>query len=104
MQPSLPDKIISAANSLERTSTEKTRGELISLINELINNDFHSLIQLLYRIDVNEKKIRFYLEENTHKDAAIVITDLIIERQWQKIEIRKKFTRQNNAEDGEEKW
>jgi len=104
MQPSLPDKIISTANSLERTSTEKTRGELISLINELINNDFHSLIQLLYRIDVNEKKIRFYLEENTHTDAAIVITDLIIERQLQKIEIRKKFTRQNNAEDGEEKW
>ena len=104
MQPSLPDKIISTANSLERTSTEKTREELISLINELINNDFHSLIQLLYRIDVNEKKIRFYLEENTHTDAAIVITDLIIERQLQKIEIRKKFTRQNNAEDGEEKW
>ena len=56
------------------------------------------------RIDVNEKKIRFSLEENLHKDAAAVIADLIIERQFQKMESRKKFTQQNNAENGEEKW
>ena len=56
MQPSIPDKIISAANAIERISSEKTREELIFLINELINKDFQSLIQLLYRIDVNEKK------------------------------------------------
>lgn len=104
MQPSIPDKIISAANAIERISSEKTREELIFLINELINKDFQSLIQLLYRIDVNEKKIRFSLEENLHKDAAAVIADLIIERQFQKMESRKKFTQQNNAEDGEEKW
>jgi hypothetical protein len=104
MQPSLPDKIIATADSIEQISSEKTREELISLINDLINTDFHSLIQLLYRIDVNEKKIRFFLEENLHKDSADVITDLIIERQLQKIESRKKFSQRNNAEDGEEKW
>ena len=100
MQPSIPDKIISAANAIERISSEKTREELIFLINELINKDFQSLIQLLYRIDVNEKKIRFYLEENLHKDGSAVIADLIIERQFQKMESRKKFTQQNNAENG----
>jgi hypothetical protein len=104
MQPSIPDKIISAGNAIERISSEKTREELIFLINELINKDFQSLIQLLYRIDVNEKKIRFFLEENLHKDSADVITDLIIERQLQKIESRKKYSRNNDVTNDEEKW
>ena len=104
MQPSIPDKIISAANAIERISSEKTREELIFLINELINKDFQSLIQLLYRIDVNENKIRLYLHENSDKDSASIIADLIIERQLQKIESRKKFNQKNDAGDDEEKW
>lgn len=103
-QDSLPDKIISASNSIIEMPEEKAREELIFLINELINKDFHSLIQLLYRIDVNEKKIRLYLEENSDKDAASVLADLIIERQLQKIESRKKYTYKNNADDHDEKW
>jgi len=103
-QSSLSSKIISAVNSLDQKTNVKMREELISLINELINEDFQSLIQLLYRIDVNEKKIRLYLEENSDKDAASVLADLIIERQLQKIESRKKYTYKNNADDHDEKW
>jgi phosphomannomutase len=103
-QQSIPDKILSAANSIEQIPKEKTREKLIALINELINKDFQSLIQLLYRIDVNEKKIRVYLDANADKDSATVLADLIIERQLQKIESRKKFNEKNNAEDDEEKW
>jgi hypothetical protein len=103
-QSSLSSKIISAVNSLDQITNVKMREELISLINELINEDFQSLIQLLYRIDVNEKKIRLYLEENSDKDAASVLADLIIERQLQKIESRKKYTYKNNADDHDEKW
>ncbi len=103
-QVSLPDKIISAANSIEQVPKEKTREDLISLINELIDKDFQSLIQFLYRIDVDEKKIRIFLEKNSDKDSASVLADLIIERQIQKIESRKKFNQKNNAGDDEEKW
>ena len=103
-QDSLPDKIILVSNSIIEMPEEKAREELIFLINELINKDFHSLIQLLYRIDVNEKKIRVYLEKNSHKDAASVLANLIIERQLQKIESRKKYTSKNNADEHDEKW
>ena len=102
-QQSLPDKIISATNLIDEKSNEKIREELIHLINELINKDFHALIQLLYRIDINEKKIRLYLNENSDKDSASVLADLIIERQIQKIETRKKFSKKNQIED-DEKW
>lgn len=101
---SLSSEIISALNSLDQITNVKMREELISLINKLINEDFHSLIQLLYRIDVNEKKIRLTLEENSDKDAASVLADLIIERQLQKIESRKKYTYKNNADEHNEKW
>jgi hypothetical protein len=103
-EQSLADKIISAIKSIQEIPKEKTREDLISLVNELINKDFHSLIQLLYRIDVNENKIRLYLHENSDKDSASIIADLIIERQLQKIESRKKFNQKNDAGDHEEKW
>jgi hypothetical protein len=102
-QQSLPDKIISAINLIDENPTTKIREELIHLINELINKDFYALIQLLYRIDVSENKIRLYLNENSVNDSAPVLADLIIERQIEKIESRKKFTQKNKIED-DEKW
>ena len=104
MEKNIPDEIISVYNSLEENSTEKIREELIVLLNELINKDFNSLVQLLYRIDVNEKKIRLYLNQKTNEDSASVIADLIIERQLQKIETRKKFSKKDGNETDEEKW
>ncbi len=104
MEKNIPDEIVSVSNSLEENSTEKIREKLIVLLNELINNDFHSFIQLLYRIDVNEKKIRIYLNQKTNEDSASVLADLIIDRQLQKIESRKKFSKKNISETDEGKW
>jgi hypothetical protein len=98
------DKIIAVTNSTEKASEEKIRAQLVSLINELINEDFQALIQLLYRIDVSEKNIRINLEKNSDIDSATVLADLIIERQLQKIDSRKKFNSNNSDENDEEKW
>ena len=100
----LPDKILNVAHSLQFESLKEVREKLIPLLNELINKDFHSLIQLLYRIDVSEKKIRLYLNEKPNEDAAGVLADLVIERQLQKIESRKKLNSEKNSESEEEKW
>jgi len=101
---SLPDKIINITQSLEFESLDKVHEKLITLINELINKDFQSLIQLLYRIDVNEKKIRLYLKQKPNEDSANLLAGLIIERQLQKIETRKKFKSKNSQENNEERW
>ncbi|HUZ60788.1 MAG TPA: hypothetical protein VMU83_18600 [Hanamia sp.] len=102
-QSSIPEKIFSISNLIEKDKVEKIRVQLIDLINELINKDFHALLQLLYRIDVDEKKIRYYLEENRNEDSASVLADMIIKRQLQKIESRKDFSQKYNESD-EEKW
>lgn len=103
MEKNIPDEIIFVTDSLEVNSSEKVKKKLMDLLNELINNDFEALIQLLYRIDVNEKKIRDLLNENASKDAASVIANLIIERQLQKIESRKNY-RPENDNCNEERW
>jgi hypothetical protein len=76
---------------------------LAAQVNDLIENDFQQLISILYRIDVSEEKLRLLLKENPGTDAGLIIVNLIIERQLQKIESRKKFKRNENAGD-EESW
>lgn len=65
---------------------------LAAKINTLINEDFSRLIQLLYRIDVSETKLKKLLRENNGSDADRLIARLILERQWQKIETRRKYS------------
>ncbi|MEO9022279.1 MAG: hypothetical protein ABI237_11270 [Ginsengibacter sp.] len=103
---SIPDEIISVSGSMEETSVKEVRAQLIALINELINKDFHALVQLLYRIDVDERKIKHCLDQQREEDSSPVIADLIIERQLQKIESRKFFSRgrDKSRESDEEKW
>lgn len=76
--------------------------QLTQYINNLINNDFQKLVFLLYKIDINEKKLTQILQ-NTNADSAKVITHLIIEREMEKYNSRKNFT-QNNVNSEEEKW
>ena len=84
-------------------SGEELREKLVAHINYLINKNFERLVYYLYRIDVNESKMRHLLEQKEGENAAALIADLIIERQLQKIESRKKTEPDKNTPD-EEKW
>jgi hypothetical protein len=63
-------------SNLETYSKEK----LVAYLNEFINQDFSKVVQLLYRIDVSEVKLKKVLQERPNEDAANLIADLIIER------------------------
>lgn len=60
-------------------------------INNLIASDFSKLIQLLYTLDISEQQLRSCLKDTTTTLAANIIAELIIQRQQQKIEMRKMF-------------
>ena len=79
----------------ENISSEQLKEKLSSHINHLIQHDFQKLVAVLYRVDVDEMKLKNLLKENTEADAASIITDLLIERQLQKIKSRQ----QNNQRD-----
>ncbi len=93
------NEVITVMNSLTTVLPEQVREKMIPLINDLINHDFNSLVQLLYRIDVDEKKLKAILKENPQQDAASLITDQIIDRQLQKIATRKEYNTSQNKKD-----
>ncbi len=76
---------------------------LILHINQLLKNDFAALVQLLYRMDIPEEKLRYYLHQNKGEMASGIIAELMIERQLQKAESRRLFTKNNDIPD-DEKW
>ncbi len=57
----------------------------------LLEKQFDKLINLLYRIDVNEKLVNDAFSSKNKKDLPAVLADLIIERHLQKIHFRKKY-------------
>ena len=84
---------------------DQLKSSLAAYINSLINTDFNKLVSLLYRIDINEAKLRQLLDNNRESNAGAIITDLIIERQLQKIRSREHFRRTGeNSINDDEKW
>jgi hypothetical protein len=85
--------------------------DLIAYINDCINHDFNKLVQLLYRIDVAENKLKTILQSNPNEDAAKLIAAVIIERLAATKAARARFSTtgkmdstdtEKNAEDEEE--
>ncbi|MCW3124370.1 MAG: hypothetical protein JWO03_28 [Bacteroidetes bacterium] len=70
---------------------QELRRVLILRIEELISKDTEKLMWILYRIDVNEKKVHEALLTNSSLNYAEVLADLIIERQIEKVKTRKQF-------------
>lgn len=79
------------------------REQFIVYVYDLLLHNFNKLVQLLYRIDVSEQKLKTLLNENPQTDAAVIITDLIIERQKEKIKTKQSF-KPNTDISEEEKW
>jgi hypothetical protein len=87
----------------ERLSAEELEALLAVKLNTLIRDDFNALLQLLYRIDINETRLRRLLQEKSGEDAGKIIAQLIIERQWQKIQTRRQYKPTDRGSE-EEKW
>ena len=84
-------------------SIEEIREFLALQIRHLIEGDFNRLIQLLYRVDINEKRLKQMLNEQVEEDPAYLIAGFIIERQMQKVQTRKLF-KNDNLDSDEERW
>lgn len=102
-ETSVTYKIFSLAENIDQTNIKEVKEKLIVLINELINSDFPSLVQLLYRIDVNENKLKQNLKHHEGLDSASLIAEMIIKRQLQKMATKNKFSGTKD-QSGEESW
>jgi hypothetical protein len=83
-------------------SQENLLQHLSRFVTDLIQTNFQKLVQILYRVDVDENKLRQLLSDS-QEEAATIIAKLIIERETQKIQSRNLFNHKNDICD-EEKW
>ncbi len=77
--------------------------ELSAWVNDRILHDFNGLLSLLYRLDINEDKLRKMLEDIPNEDAGKIIAALIIERQLQKKKSKELFKQEGEIPE-EDRW
>ena len=81
-----------------------TTPDLETMINELIKNDFSKLVQLLYRIDVSEAKLKNILQANPNENAGKLIAEVVVERLAATKKARESFsTKPTSIEDDAER-
>lgn len=61
----------------------------------LIDYDLNKLWNLLYRIDVSEKKVKEVIETTPFNQHSLLIAQLILKRQQEKIISRQKYKTDN---------
>ncbi|MEQ7800607.1 hypothetical protein ABDJ41_12445 [Pedobacter sp. ASV1-7] len=87
-------KIISTDFEVEEMVTEgMLRARLIEAFAYLLDNNISKMMNILYRTDVDEEKLKKLLISNSDLPSAEVIADAYLVRQKQKIETRKKYSR-----------
>ena len=88
----------------EKLAMDELEQQLTDHINHLINTDFEKLIYYLYRIDVNESKMKQLLQQQGGENAAQLIARLIIDRQLHKIKSRAEHRSNKIDDEGAERW
>ncbi|MCS7085059.1 MAG: hypothetical protein RMM53_02400 [Bacteroidia bacterium] len=61
-------------------------------IEDMLRNDFPTLIQALYRVDVPEVEVARAFQAETLAQTARLLARAVVERQLQKIASRKKYS------------
>jgi len=74
-----------------KDSYKERLAAIANRINILVATDFSRLISILYRLDISEKKLRGFLSHPGNETAGEIIAKMIIERQLQKIEAKKRY-------------
>jgi lipopolysaccharide assembly outer membrane protein LptD (OstA) len=107
------DAIKELANELRQTELqlpaqidngEQLKEQLALRINYLITANFSLLVSILYRLDISEKKLKYFLSQPQQMKAGDIIADMIIERQLQKLASRQLFKGKFSNAPDDEKW
>lgn len=99
--PYSPAILTGTANHLQRVfeveklpsnDLEALEYKLASVIQHLLRHDFNRLLHILYRIDVDERKVKEAMIDADEDIIATRIARLIIKREVQKTEIRLRYS------------
>lgn len=81
----------------EEISETQLREALVRAFEYLVEDDFPKLVQILYRADVDQDKLKKLLESAENASSGEVIADAYITRQKVKLEIWNKYSKPANG-------
>ncbi|MBZ0202563.1 MAG: hypothetical protein IT281_02050 [Ignavibacteria bacterium] len=70
---------------------EDVKKVLADRIFYLLENNVEHLVQIIYRIDLNQEKVDNIFANESKEDIASLLSDAIIERQLMKVQTRMKY-------------
>ncbi len=86
-------KIIAKDFDIPENITEsQLRSSLVKTFEYLVEDDFQKLLQILYKADVDQYKLKTLLENAEGQSSAEIIADAYIERQKAKVETWKRYS------------
>ncbi|QDH79144.1 hypothetical protein FKX85_08900 [Echinicola soli] len=75
----------------EELSREQLIKLLVPIVGDLLNRDLERLLQICYRIDLGEERLKRLLHEANPETMATELSEALVDRQLQKVEIRRKY-------------
>ncbi|AYD46298.1 hypothetical protein [Arachidicoccus soli] len=96
--------ILNAPMLKEPISEEDLVKKLAVIVERWIEKDFNQFVEILYRVDINEKVLKDKLNNAAIGETGEIIAKLLLERQKQKLVLRNQFhfSKENIPED--ERW
>jgi len=85
------------AKEYETLSRDELKMRLQVFIANLLENNFEKLCAMIYRHDVLESKFNIALQDGTIDEQADRIAVLVLERELEKVETRRKYKSQKEG-------
>lgn len=76
---------------VEGEDYQEIHQKLTKVVSHLLNTDLNRLLTILYRIDINEQSVKMILASEKPDEIGSEIALLILKRELQKVETRKKY-------------
>ena len=86
-------------NDIRASNLDQLKEWLTSEIIKLLMHDMEKLLNILYRIDVNEKKVKEAFAQKNPKNIAPALAELMVEREFRKAETRLKYRKSDEQND-----
>jgi hypothetical protein len=86
VQTNLQEKL-----ALEHTDNDDLIFIMAERIRELLAGDLEALMSMMYRLDIDEAKIKFAFSKDSVEDPAVSLAKIIIERQQRRMDTKRKY-------------
>jgi hypothetical protein len=86
VQTNLTEKL-----ALDQIDNEDLIRIMAERIRELLAGDLEALMSMMYRLDIDEAKIKLAFSKENLEDPAVSLAKIIIERQKRRMDTKKKY-------------